>query len=1177
MADKPEMIIALNGGANQDESVLNPPAENEGVSSFAVGDYRYVLNMRIGSSVSNNIGAAELINGTLAITNYYTWNGTAWVDSSLPAGTSTAISKKEDKQEGKIYWAVHNTSGNHQVLMFVKRERKVYELLKWSGLNFQLTKYVSMCKIGKFLVLADKYNPNRILNVNTDITSTPVDTTQIFRLKQTLASNFSEFHISFAKWPPLSPPVIKRSLTETAADNVLLKGLKQFAYRYVYYSGFKSTWSPWSHFVSNEYNEITNPAFEISVNGFLFDYNNPSNTSFDHDSIKFYSLVQYIEFAYRESTRGTWTLFKRLATSSTAGANKVVTLNNLSGGARVPSRDIYQPFDSVPFKSGACESIDSRVMLGDNEDELLGFTDFDVEDVEVYEAEPGVNNSWNPATNTDLFTSLSVSERAELKQLTDIRRFSFKERGVYKLGIIGQTFNGRTTLVTTLDKLTYRIPPSAASPTTIVEKTFALGFNIPSSVVPPSDWVSYQIVRSNCLNIEYFVWGVVNNFKFLQNDTNALNDDISTPTNIKSLMNDYFDNNPLVSVASKLFKKKFSVSQRTLAEIRKNKAAASLSAASRIYMDISNWVTTSKKDAGATLDWPGNNVYYQFQQGDRVRFRGSTSANYNNSDLVVFDEEIVEFTGKGIIVNKPSTLVTLKDRSGALPNPSSAFIIEIYRPKEYSEEDDVIFNEIGEWYPILQPGTAARDFAKRDFRWTSAGDVTLITVNGNKFYKKMPIFNGDVHSVSKDFYYEFASATFNGQLSGLYWPQLTQDKTSAFDYWERNTGRELVAYRYLPTEIDKPTQVRFSGRYLEDSLFLSINNFRDENQHYYPAEYGRIRALVNTANAQVESVGAILLVLGEVEAWSIYVNRRTLEDLAGSTSVELSNKVLGSYNTLLGGKACLNPDSVSVRNGRVLWWNAKTGEWIRYSRDGLTEISKVKMKGWFKDLADLLIDEYSSTPPKVLSTFDDYHECWMTFINHSSLPATFRGYSSYKCVTFAERNADKRWKEWIDYAPELFAAMDNEVYSIIGSRIHIHEEGASQRTFYGVAKDAIIEVVGNVGVRQNKVLQAVALVTSDKWSFESIKGDWKSNGITRQETRLRLDDLVSKENTYWSAVKRDKNTPNTINEQHGLIDGEMMRSKTFAFTMKLDPGVSWLSLFHYLVVEYDESPLNPKK
>ena len=135
MADKEITITAL-GGINQDDSAFVPPAGSGGVSPFEQGDYRYALNCRIGSSIEDNSSSVENITSTLAVSNYWTWNGAAFVSGSAPAGYNTALSKFEDRENNTFYWFVHNSLGNHQILKFVKHENKIYELLKWTELNF---------------------------------------------------------------------------------------------------------------------------------------------------------------------------------------------------------------------------------------------------------------------------------------------------------------------------------------------------------------------------------------------------------------------------------------------------------------------------------------------------------------------------------------------------------------------------------------------------------------------------------------------------------------------------------------------------------------------------------------------------------------------------------------------------------------------------------------------------------------------------------------------------------------------------------------------------------------------------------------------------------------------------------------------------------------------------------
>lgn len=1145
MAQK-EITLTPLGGLNQDDSLFVPPPGSGGISPFEAGDYRYALNARIGSSIEDNDSSVENFPSTLAITNYWTWNGSAFVSGSAPAGTNTAINKFEDRDENKVYYFVHNSNGDHQILMFVKYERRIYELLKWD-LSFDLTKFISCTKINKYLIFTDYNSAPRI-----------VDVTDIYRLKSDLGVNFSEFHISFAKWAPIMPPLVTADLTET--NDFMKEGAFQFTYRYVYSGGFKSTLSPPSIWASNQI--LGNSyIFKVSIPGYIYDKENDS--FFTHSSIKFYEFVEYIELCYRESPIQPWKLFQRHKVSS--GDNQTFYFKNNGNISIIPDIEGSQYNDAVPLLSGSVEAIDNRPMFADNLDDFQ-VPDFEVEDVTVYSAS---SSTWN-ATGVG-FPNMSASGKDIKTGQSLINQFSFKQRAIYKLGIIYYHHTGRTGLVISPSNWIYQIPPETAiaSPT-LSENFYALGFNIPSSVTPPNDAVGYSIVRTDSLNIEFFMEGVCNDVRYLGKTTSpsaSLTDYKTIPDAIQTIINDRTNSaNPGNEI---------DLARMSASAYREDVEVTSLASASRLYFDCNNWINSSKGNSTGANSSISNNLFYNFKKGDRLRFVGGVGVFYR-----WYDEEIVEFTGRGFIINKPSDLFGFEKISSVSWVPANQQV-EVYRLKPVNEDDTFFFYEIGEYYPITNPGTVSRNFLKRDFRYTNNPAVTdtLIANSLYPIYDKMPIIAGDVWSVSKSFYFDYYSSAAGktGVSNIIRFTQMNQDPRNAGGIWNHNQGRRFVAYEYLPVQYRKETQVRFGNKFLEDSLFIGINTFRERNQFIYPSEYGKIRAMVNTSNAMVESVGNILLVIGEMESWSVYVNRTTLEDLSGSSQVSISDKVLGSYNTLLGSHGTLNPESVSKESGMVLWWNAKRGVWVRYSRDGLTEVSKYGMKNWFKDIGDLLIQYYySGTAPKVISTFDDYHEEWITQINHSSLPSTFKGYDSYKCVTFAERNADKRWKSIWDYAPDIFASMDNEVYSIIGSAVHIHEQGADFGSIYGVKKDTLLQLVANTDPRKNKVWKAIAETASDKWSLPEILGDWKSNGATRQQSEILLAQLKELEGTFWADIRRDGNSPNAVSFQAGIVEGNAMRSKTLILMLMLDPEVDYLSVFHWLNVSYDDSEKNVK-
>lgn len=1181
MAEECILFPGSGGGMDQDTSEYSPLEE------FSKGSYRYALNLRIGNTSKNQTDSGENLPSSLLVNTYLTWNGSAWVSGSPQSGTNVAVNHYEDRANGCVYWTVRNSNGHHAILKYVKSERNIYELLQWDGLNFVYTNFVSMTMINKYLLLTDG-NPKGDFGV---FGNPPrcIDTTTIFQLKSTLGASFSEYHLSLAKWAPLLPPNITTSASGTGS-NFIKKGIFQFAYRYIFVGGFRSTWSPPSVFVTNEgicllnTGNVYSPTpwnhtpykFQINAPGFVYDYENPTNNGFNVLDARFYQFITQIEFAYRESETQGWKLFSRVPVSASSQPTYTTFDNNLII-SQVAASDIGQYFDSVPFFSRAIEAIDNRPMLANNLDDLAPMSNFHVSNIAVYSATPDQDNWFSY-----LYPSASDPQ--------SINKKTFKEGGVYKLGMLLQHFTGRTWLVHTQDDWVYTIPESDPSNQRSVEAFHALGFTL-DDVQPPATAVAYQIVRSNCLNIDYFIKGVANDFRFLKVDTSSIDPTITSDA-IKAAISDYYDSFNSGSGAT------YSLSARLLAVIRKNQAASGSTTCTLIYIDIRNWFLDTVPP-GTAPPSPSNNVLYNWAPGDRVKFWGCTTSGFG-SPYIQYDQEIIEFTGTAIIVSKPDDFAYMGNRASIAGSGSvnpNIFIIDVYRPKKYNANEEVLFYEMGEWYPIITVGRF-RHFSKLDFTWTDSSSITVTNISGNgspgvtifSLLNKMPIINGDVWLVQKNFFWDSIISDSNtvnrGYLGPLthfspiqqfqsivdypIFPQMTQDKYRAADVWEHNTGRPFAAYEYLPVQFEKSTQIRFGGKFLEDSIFIGINNFQDDNQKIYPSEYGPIRALVNTSNTQVKDVGQILMAICEEETMDIYVNRATLQQLGGQTQVSLSDQVLGSYNTLLGSYGTLNPDSVSKRNSRVLFWNARRGMWIRRSIDGLTPISNYKMQNWFKDLSNLLINTYATdVKAQVISVFDPYYEEWVTFINHSSLPSTYRGYSSYKSAGFDEDS--KRWNTIYDYAPDIFASLENEVYSIIGTTIHIHYAGADYGSIYGVKKDCMWQPVANREFRVTKIWRALNQQATDKWSFPSIAGDFKSNGANAQNSALLLSDLQNREGTWWSDIKRDLNTVNAPSSDQAIVNGDPMRSRALTLMLKLDPSVTWYSFINWLVVTFDRS------
>jgi hypothetical protein len=1090
-----------------------------------------------------------------------------WASGARPSGTEKVVGQLENKEHQRLYYAVYNSAGNHCIRYYDPADSAVYELLKWSGLSYTSTRFVKLAMIDNWLATTDRENSPRLMDVDT--------ITDLF--VQVGSSSFREYHISFHKWAPVMPPRIS-AYYDGAINNYdrFEDKVYQWSYRYIYKGRLKSRWSPVSvaqqSFMANSGNELTHilieiPGFNLDVPGAATQYN-----YFGNDNSKFIGAVEFIEIAYREGANDLWRMFKRFEVSDD---NTSFDFDGeISNSTPIPDDDFYQPFDTVPFQAGTVEAVDNRFVFADIIEEHDAAATPIITDVGIatYDGSMSLASLWNdgysdPADNATQYSGLSAGDADILGNLSRLNTNTFKGRGLYKLGIQYFSATGWKSAVYTADEWMYRITEESGT----IDKIYALMFKLAPSFRPPEWAVAYQIVRTNCLNIDYFMFGLVNAFEPVIDNTTEPTDIASAAVTMRDRIRQHMENARLVTgldydkYLATLFNKP--IAKSVLPDIRST-ATAALADASRVYININNWYNSSKKNAGGTQNNPLNNLYYNYREGDRVRFMASTNATPTDEQKVVYDEEILEFTGRGIVVKKPAGILWLP--ADAAGTDGKDFVIEVYTPK-IPKKDDYLYYETGEWYPILYPGTDTREFAKRDWTFTNAGAITGTTYGDIKVFNKKPFSFGDCHAFTKTFYYNIKTTVTGATSNIIKSASMNQDPEKTYDFWDKCTGRSAASYTDLPIAKFKPTQFRFGGEIVEESFVNQINRFKDADQKIFPSEYGRIRNVVATANAQVESVGTILLAIGERETFSIYVNRTTLEDLSGRTQVTLSDKRLGSYNTLLGSHGTFNPESVSVHRGRVWYWDAINGTWVRYGRDGLTAISKYKMRNWFKELGKLMMNEYNTDDvPMAISGFDPFHESLVTYQNHTDLPATFRDYTTYKGAIFSED--DTRWKSIHSLSPEMFGKMNDEFISFKAGGVYTHETNSLYSTFYGTKYDVKIEPVFNGPLPKDvKSWQTFATVSSHKWSVERFLSEYRG-AKTKQQSVLTLAEMIEKEDGYYAPIKNDQNTPVVSSP---LIEGNKMRSKALRALMTLDPSITTLSLLHYVEVGDINSPKNP--
>lgn len=1016
------------GGMNLDDDVLAPSFEGEGMSMFELGDWGYALNIRQGNSEKHNLGGIENIVGGKNNKDTKKWNGSSWINSPKPTGTKVVIGAVEDRLNQRLYYCMyHDGDTDHTIYYHDLKTNENRELLRDALLNFNQYKLVTGMAVlqGKYLIITDHDNPPRLIDTNHII-----DQDNDFLV--------SEFHISLVKYPPIAPLSVGMP-TGAITDNDLFGGIWQFTYRYKYRNKMKSTWSAWT-LPQIDYGLESQFKIELKSAGHIFGLTaaqvtaNGGVNGILHSDQRVYDEIVQIEIAAKSYGADTWKIIKRIDTGATLIA-LLHTVNKRISIIDVAESEIAEPFDNVPLLSEALAFIDNRIMLANNTEEFPEVTGVAIENIAIYVTDGLIaGDNWLEETVSLLPVAISDLNRGNHQ--------SFLIKGRYQLGIVFGDEAVRTSLVYTDDDWRF------LAPFDFDDIYVAFGFNFKSTFTPP-DWATwYEIVRTECLNIEYFVKSVTNSADYRRKDP-------ADPT--KTVTSTFAD-------------------------------------ASELHLDISNWDKATWANAGKTSDNPLNNIFYTYVAGDIVIFDDGLESKIirieDGGDTLVVDVNVTDYITAGSIN------------------------LEIMVYRERAETNTLIFYEMGEWYPIKEPKTGSRDWSKSDWRYTNNTSVTSVTIGQFTYYNFYPIARGDIHAFIYNQFYDFNAAT---SLVGAAKRLPSMNPWVQTDIWERGNGRPFVSYNIKPEQQLKETQIRFGGKITDETPINNLNNFPALQQKIFPVEYGPIRKLQPVHNAQTKNVGNILLSIHEQESVSIYVGKRTLQDLAGNSDVSVSDVVLGSFNTLKGSYGTKSPESVTAENSRVYFWDGSKKCWCRYSQDGITNISAggFKMKDFHEQIGNKLASFYDTgvaNQAKVISAFDVYNDELVIGFNGGTLGATelIRGVARtyYKTCGFVEK--DRRWKSFYYFDSEYMGSIDDILVTFRNNMFNdsfpfLQRKSEGIRGIYNKDSNAPgfndwfqkfesqIEVIINTYPGSEKVLTAIAIESDDIWEMLDITGSVINN------------------------------------------------------------------------------------
>jgi len=229
---------------------------------------------------------------------------------------------------------------------------------------------------------------------------------------------------------------------------------------------------------------------------------------------------------------------------------------------------------------------------------------------------------------------------------------------------------------------------------------------------------------------------------------------------------------------------------------------------------------------------------------------------------------------------------------------------------------------------------------------------------------------------------------------------------------------------------DRTSGLIYSGLYNSTSQVNDLNEFNMSQKitKDLNPSYGSIQRL-KTRDTDV-------IVLTEDKVLKVLSSKDALFNADGNPQLTATDRVLGTAMPFVGDYGISkNPESLAFDQYRMYFTDKQRGAVLRLSQDGLTPISNVGMKTWFRDNLKLT--------DKALGTFDVVSGEYNLTLTKTNPDSTYD-----TTVSFSEES--KGWVSFKTFLPEAGGSVSGTYITAKGNSVYQHYTNSLYNCFYGV-------------------------------------------------------------------------------------------------------------------------------
>ena len=345
-------------------------------------------------------------------------------------------------------------------------------------------------------------------------------------------------------------------------------------------------------------------------------------------------------------------------------------------------------------------------------------------------------------------------------------------------------------------------------------------------------------------------------------------------------------------------------------------------------------------------------------------------------------------------------------------------------------------------------------------------------------------------------------------------------------------------------EENKTSGMIFSG------LYNSTSGVNDLNQ-FNMAE--KITKDINTTYGSIQAIHARdndVVVFAEDKVMKVQSGGKdALFNADGNAQLTASNRVLGTTIPFAGDYGISkNPESLAVDQYRMYFSDKQRGAVLRLSNNGVTPISDVGMKNYFRKNLKYYIN--------ITGSFDQINEEYNITL-HDTIK--FSGFTN-KTISFNEKS--KGWISFKSFIPLTAASLGDRYYSVNDNTVWKHYSPTALRnSFYGVQYTSEVEVLFsdapnaiksfkniNYEGSQAKVTEFTTQSTEDaagntftvndgEYYNLNSKPGWYVESITTDKQSGNVHEFIEKEGKWFNKINGDTTTESNLDTSEFSVQG----------------------------------------